>query len=156
MSEALSIVGWAQRVLRRAGYNGSREPDGIGELAVALLGDEGVRYASPPFAAHSRLRANVIFVRPDLDDASTALAIANRLSEWWLARESINATANERDDLAATLLVLPQSLRRARDRYGDDVCALAEHLVCPPWVIRYVLRDELVERDRPSLRLVAC
>jgi len=130
----------AADIYRQAGID-ERSREGIGYLALALLGLDGADYApedqDKPFVLERDPWR--LLVREDLPRAERTFAIACGIAQWWLATKSLETVTAE--SLAIELVAPESALLEALEILGPDERALADDFVCPAWVIRSQLAD---------------
>ena len=108
--------------------------EGVGWLALRLLGDSSIDYAPSGQLEPVRLLDGPwrILVSPELDDAELTLAIARALAVWWFSRFASRAPdAADVASLAAAIAVPLPALTQEIDRVGDDVEELSESFNVP-------------------------
>jgi hypothetical protein len=108
------------------------EVEGVGWLALRLLGESGLDYAPEEQIEAVRLVESPwrILLSPDLSDQETTMAIARALSLWWLAIAATHAPRpSDVAELARAIAIPIDKLDREIAMYGYDADELAEVFV---------------------------
>lgn len=137
----------------------SEEVEGVGWLALRVLGSDCLKYAPASQPEPVRLIPGdswTISISDQLDDNELTMAIARALALWWLAQWSdVAPPASDVAGLAVAIAVPMDRLETEIDR-GSDIARLAAAFVVPVAVIRDRVRTPpRTVRSGVFMRLVA-
>jgi hypothetical protein len=132
----------ARCIFSVAGYVNS-EPEGLGDLAIALFGASAVTFAPASQVADFALQFDpfCLLVREDLEDQQMTMALARAIARWWQHMHPFSRLSDAEEEELAISLALPfEAFRAAAKRCSYDAAALANEFVCPVYVVRRRLR----------------
>jgi hypothetical protein len=116
--------------------------DGVGALAIRLVGLGGLHYADMQAErVRVELSPDRILIQTDLSDQELTMAVARGIALWWRARQRGLPSGVTVESLAAEIAVPRASLDEAIVVVGVDIDALADEFVCPPSVILERIRS---------------